>query len=206
MHLVPGHSGAHQRDAGLIGFQHQLVQSTLFGAEATVDREGPGDVTGVAGQLTAGINQHQLPILDGRIVVDVVQNAAVGTTTHDRRVGLEAGPCSGTMAQDSSFQLILMDTRPGQTHRRAVGLGGDLRRTAHHRQLLFILEQPHLVQQVVQQHQLLRSLRSLTCPGAYRVEPATDPAIHVLVAAQGIKDAPGRLPAGGAPDRRSLPG
>ncbi len=51
-------AGAHDRNGRLLRRQHQAVEIALLGAEATVDREGAGDVAVVVvGDRTAGIDQ-----------------------------------------------------------------------------------------------------------------------------------------------------
>lgn len=94
----------------------QIMQRALFGGEAAVDREGPGDITGVAAVLGAGIDQDQIAIVRARVVVAVMQDAAVGTGTDDAAVG-RTGIIGTEHPLQIGLQFVLMDARPRRASR-----------------------------------------------------------------------------------------
>src|SRR5690606_37037143 len=129
--LVPVRAGAGGLTRGGLGGEHDLIHVALRAGEAAIDREGPGDVGGVAVELAARVDQQQVAVVEALIVFDVVQHAGVGAAGDDAGVGgrLAAGGAEGV--QQFGFDLEFVAARAGGAHGAAVGVGGDLRGAAH---------------------------------------------------------------------------
>ncbi len=83
-----------RRDARRLGCEDQVVDPALHIGEVSVDRQGPGDVAGVAGVgLGPGVQQQQLPLPHRAVVAHPVQGA-----------GVRAGPGDGLEAQPVALQ------------------------------------------------------------------------------------------------------
>ena len=98
--LVPVVAGAGGIDGGVLGFQHDVVEHFLFRGKPAVDREGAGDIGGVTLVLATGIDQHQIAVVEGRAVLDVVEEAAVGAAADDGAVGGKLGAGHGELVLD----------------------------------------------------------------------------------------------------------
>ena len=86
MGLIPAVPGTNYRHGGFLRGQHDLVDRPLLRAELAIGREGTGDIAGVAIELAAGVDQHQIAIADLCRILGVMQDAAVDAGRHDRRV------------------------------------------------------------------------------------------------------------------------
>lgn len=92
-------AGLGERDQLHLDAQHHLVDLLLHGAEAPVDRERARNVRGVAAELGAGIDQHQLARLHELVVGNVVQDCRVVARADDRQVRLVKQAASRTINQ-----------------------------------------------------------------------------------------------------------
>src|SRR6202030_3104217 len=101
----------------------------LLGGEATVDREGAGDVGGIALQLATRIHQQQVAVGERLVVLPVVKDAAVTAAAPDR-VGGRGRIVAPEFVQPLRHHLVLGGTGAAETHRPLVCLGGDARRGA----------------------------------------------------------------------------
>ena len=146
MGLVPVRAGAGGLARGGLGGEHDLIHVALRAGEAAIDREGPGDVGGVAVELAARVDQQQVAVIEALIVFDVVQHAGVGAAGDDAGVGgrLAAGGAEGV--QQLGFDLEFVAARAGGAHGAAMGVGGDLRGAAHGGEFRSVLDEAHLVE------------------------------------------------------------
>ncbi len=120
-------------------------------------------------------------------VLVVVQDAAVGAAADDRVVG-DVGLVPMEFVQQLGHHLVLGDAGPGLLHRADVGADGDLRRALHHGRLGPALEQPHVVQRVLQRHELLRAVDAVLGLAAQRVHPADDALVEIVIHAHRVVD------------------
>src|SRR2546430_6158774 len=170
MRLVPVVAGARTRDRRLVGLQHYFVDRALLGGEATVDREGAGDVGGIALELATRVHQQQIPVGERLVVLPVVQNAAVTAAAHDRVVG-GVGIVAPEFVQQLRHHLIFGGAGAAEAHRPLVCPRGDARASAQQRELVPRLVEPHVVQHVIERHELLRRGGPAAGPGG----PSTCP-------------------------------
>ncbi len=82
--------------------------------------------------------------------------------------------------------LVLGGPRTAEAHRPLVGPGGDVRRGAHQVELGARLEQAHVVQHVVQGHELRRRMAAIARLGAQAVHPADHALVELRVDAHGV--------------------
>ncbi len=184
---IPRVSGVDLLDAGQLRRQHQLVKRFLFTGEATVYREGPGDVGGVTLQFRTGVDQQQIPVPQLGIVLGVMQNAAVGAATDDGRVR-GAAPILPKYILQLGFHLKLRSAGPRTAHRPTMGFGRYGAGPAHDLQLRRTLDQPHLVQQMVEADELPWRGDAGACPAAYLIDPGHKTLVEGAVAAHGVVD------------------
>src|SRR5688572_18117732 len=85
--LVPVVARLHTLDGGVVGLEHDVVQRALLGREPAVDGKGARDVGGIAIHFATRVYQQQVAIPESRVVLAVMQDAAVGATADDRQVG-----------------------------------------------------------------------------------------------------------------------
>ena len=71
----------------LLRCMHQVIQRALRAGVFAVCGEGAGDVAGIAVQLAAGVDQHQVPRAHRGYIGAVVQHAGVGAGSHDGAIG-----------------------------------------------------------------------------------------------------------------------
>jgi hypothetical protein len=102
--VIVGERGArvYRGNGRLLRRQDDLVDLALLGVEASVDRKGARDVGGVAGDLAAGVDQDQRSSRQQLVVFDVVQDAGVGTTGDDGRVGVAVGAAAAELVASSA--------------------------------------------------------------------------------------------------------
>ena len=120
-------------------------------------------------------------------VLVVVQDAAVGAAAHDRVVR-DVGLVPMEFVQQLGHHLVLGDPGPGLLHRADVRADGDLRRALHHGRLGPALEQPHVVQRVLERDELLRAVDAVLGLAAQRVHPADDALVEIVVHAHRVVD------------------
>src|SRR5690554_4829312 len=106
--MIPVITGPYRINGGVLGIQNHVIQSFLFRAELAADREGAGNVGGVAVQLTTGIDQHQVTFFQRCAVLDVMQDAAVSATANDRRISGGTGTVFHKGMDQLGFQAIFM--------------------------------------------------------------------------------------------------
>src|SRR5690606_35729501 len=186
--FVPVVAGAGGVDGGVLGFQHDVVEHLLLGGKPAVDREGAGDIGSVTLVLTAGVDQHQIAVVEGGAVLDVVENAAVGAAPDDGAVGGKFRPGHGELVLDLRLQLVLVHPRLADPHGAAVGAGGDLAGPGHHLELAGALVQAHFVDQVVEVDEFRRGNGARPGPGADGIHPLHQLAVEILVLAHGVVD------------------
>ena len=143
MHSFSTKARGHRSHRRFLSRQHQLVEGTLLATEATVDREGAGNVAVVVIIKGAtGIDQQQITVVQRGVVGDVMQHAGVVAAGHDRAVGRASGTLLQEMLLNHGLHLPLVKARPHHLASQLVGLGRDPRRLTHALQLLGALAQP----------------------------------------------------------------
>ena len=193
--VVEARTGLGGCDGGVLAGQHQVVQRALRGGELAIGRESAGDVAGVAVQLAACVNQHQLPIAHRRGIGPVVEYARIGACCDDGAIGgvLRAAFAEGV--QQLGIEVVFTHILPGTQHagrplhRADMGLGADLAGAAHDVQLMRVLDEAHLVEQGAHIALLRWAQRSVTHAGAHGVEPALHPRRQARVRGEGVPDA-----------------
>jgi len=140
-------AGLRRLDAGELSAQHDLVDRALRRAEAPVHRERARDVGGHVAVLAAGVDQQEVPVLHAPRVLDVVEDAGVGSRGHDRRIGVARGAVDAEDVLEHRLHLVLVHARPRRAHRLGVGVAADRTRAAQPRQLRLALAQSQIMQQ-----------------------------------------------------------
>ena len=190
MRLVPALAGGDVLAGFQVGLEHQLVDGLLFRRETPADREGAGDVAGVAVDLAAGVDQHQIAGVERGVILPVVQNAGVAAPGDDRAVSRQTRTALAEFVFQLGFQLVLVQPGAAGAHGAHVGTGGHLRGVAHDLQLRRGLAQAQRMQQLVDSDELARRRHALAYLGAHVVGPAQYPQVEAVVLADGVVDPP----------------
>ena len=184
--LVPVVASFGRLGRGAIGREHDLVELALRLAEPAVDRERARDVGRVHLKLAAGVDQHELAVLELRVVRAVVEHAGVRAGRDDRRIRA-LGAVAPEFVQELGLELVFVHAGPDRLHRAPVCRDRDLRGAAHRARLRPALEQPHLVQQVVERDELARRVAALALR-VQRLDEREQPLVE-LVGAERVVDA-----------------
>ncbi len=161
---IVGHSRLALSDGRLLGVEDNLVDGSLCFAELAVHRPGACDVAGVAVDFTAGVNQDEFTSGNLGIVLVVVQDGGVVSTSNDARVGpLRAVVLEATL--DDRLQLVFANAGVGVPHRFDVRCRGDSGRMAHLFDFRIRLDESHLAEQRARVTQVHRAC-SKTLPVA----------------------------------------
>jgi hypothetical protein len=120
----------------LLGLVDRAVGLGLLGRELAADREGAGDVGGVAAVLRSGVDHHQLALAQQPGVVVPVQDRAVRAAAHDGAVGEAGGPARRERILDLPLHVALAGACHGGPGGRLVALPGDRHGLLQQRQLL----------------------------------------------------------------------
>ncbi len=183
--VVPVIAGAHARDGRAVRLQHHLVNRALLGREAAVDGQRAGDVGGVALELAAGVHQQQVAVVERLVVVAVMQDAAVRAAADDRVIG-GVGVVTPELVQQLGHHLVLGGARAAEAHDALMRLRGDARAGAQQLELAPRLVEAHVVQHVIERHELLRRVAAVARLGAQAVDPAHHALVEVRVHAHGV--------------------
>ena len=186
--LVPVRPGPDLRDRRLLRLQHHLVDGPLPAAVAAADGKRARDVGGVVVELAARVDQEQLAVLHLAAVLAVVQHAGIGPAADDRVVG-DVGAAAVELVQDLRHHLVFHAARPRRRGGAPVRGAGDLRRAAHGDQLGAALGEAHLVQRMVERHELVRRVHAVPALGAKLVDPADHALVELRVRAHGVEHA-----------------
>ena len=185
---VPVFTGGDFLERRFLGGQHQLVDSLLLGRKGTADREGAGDVAGVAVDLAGGVDQHQIAVFQQRVVLAVMQDAGVFAGSDDRAVGRHLRAALAELVIQLGFQAVLIQSGAAGLHGAYVGTGGNVGSGLHHLHFRRRLVQAHVMQQVVEGDKLIRWLRTLARLGADHVDPLHQMTVEFLMDAEGVID------------------
>ena len=185
--LVPGIAGLHFADRRELRREHHLVGVALRRAEPAVHREAARHVRGVTVELAASVDQQQVAVAQRRIVEDVVQHAGIRPPGDDRPVRGELRAAAPELVQQLGFDLVLVASRARRLHRAPVRAGGDARRAPHHRELVRVLDQAHVVDQSAHVVHAIGGRDACARAGAHSVQPVHRPRIPVRVGAEGVE-------------------
>jgi hypothetical protein len=141
------HAGARRVDRRLLGGQHDVVQRALRGREAAVRRERAGDVRRVAVELAGGVDQDQVAVARGRVAGRIVKHARVRAGRDDRPVRGRLRAVLAERVQQLGLEFVFADAGAARLHRAAMCERRDVRGARHDRQLVFVLHEPHVVEQ-----------------------------------------------------------
>ena len=173
--------------------QHQIVNGTLRRGECAVGRKGARDVAGVAVELAARINQHQIARLNGRVARLIVQHAGIAARRHDIAVGgkLRAVLAEGVL--QFGFQMVFAHIAARAQHGRTglhgafVGVGRDVAGAADDVKLVRIFDQAHFIQHAAQVHVPRRKDHAITHPRAHLAQPGFHARGQPLVGGKGVR-------------------
>ena len=144
-HFLNGGAGAEQFKRAFQRGEHNVVNLALCRGEFAADREGAGDIAGIAFVFAARVNQHQIARAHFAFVLGVVQDAAVFARAHNGVVGGKARAVAVELMLNFAFQLILKHARAAHLHRAGVGQRGNFARAAQHFNLFSGFKQAHLM-------------------------------------------------------------
>ncbi|MCY1397965.1 hypothetical protein D9M71_129890 [compost metagenome] len=187
--LVPVLARGNFVEGGFLGAEHQFVDGLLLGGEGAADREGAGDVAGVAVDLAGRIDQHQIAVLEHVVVLAVVQDAGIAAGRDDRAVGRQLGAPLAELVVKLGLQVVLVQPCTAGLHGTHMGSCGDFRSLAHHRDLASRLDQAHLMQAVVEGDELGGHRGAMACLAAHVVDPADQLAVELGVDTHGVVNA-----------------
>ena len=108
-------------------------------------------------ELAARVDQHEVAVDELRVVRPVVQDTRVRARRDDRRIrALRA--VAAELVQEFGLELVFLHPGPAGTHGARVRADRDARGLAHHARLRAALEEPHLVQQMIERDELARGV------------------------------------------------
>ena len=177
-------AGARLIDCGQLRRQHDLVDILLRRTEFAVDRKSAGNVRSVAVEFAAGIDQQQLAVVEARVVFHVMQHAGIGAAGNDAGVRRKTAAMAIELVQQLGLDLVFEHPRAGETHRPRMCIARHDSSAAHRRQLVFVLEQTHFVDQHAQVDDFLRRLHAGAGAAAHLVQPADHACIPGWVGAE----------------------
>ena len=120
-------AGAHLVDGRELRFQHDFVDRALRRREPAADRKGAGDVRGVVVVFAARIEQQQVAVAQGLIVVAVVHDAGIGAAADDGVVG-NVRIVRAKLVQQFGHHLVFHAPGTRKAHGAAMCAHRDLRR------------------------------------------------------------------------------
>src|SRR5690606_19174277 len=136
----------------------------------------------------ARVYQYQVAVADLAAVLGVVQDAGVAPCGNNRGIGRGTAAVAHEGMLQLGLQLVLVHPRAAHLHGADVGFGGDIPGRLHDADFRRALVQAHVVQQVVQRHELLRRLGAHARLAADGVDPPSQAHIEFLVGAHGVID------------------
>src|SRR5581483_7890008 len=119
--------------------EHGLVDLALLGRELARDGERARHVGGVAAALAGRIDEDEVARLHAAAVLVVVKNAGIGTTAHDRGVGLRLAAEEAASALEEPLDLVLEAPVADRARAADVSDGRDLGGAAHEPDLVLVL-------------------------------------------------------------------
>ncbi len=125
-------AGRDMLEGFFVGSQDQFINSFLLGRKAAADRKGAGDVAGVAINFTAGVYQHQVAILEQRVVLTVVQDASVLSGRDDGTVSRHLRSAFAELVIQLGFEMVFVESSTAGLHGTDMGARGDFRSVLHH--------------------------------------------------------------------------
>ena len=179
-------AGRCDSDGGSLGGEDDLVNVLLRWREATIDRKSAGDVGSVALHFAAGVDQHQRVIVQGLVVLDVMQHAGVGAAGDDGRVGVAVGAAFAKFVGQFGFQLVFGHARAAGVHGAGVPGAGDVGGALHGGQFGVVLEQAHGIEFGAQIMDRARRPLAGAGLGADFVQGPGDARIPGVVVADGV--------------------
>src|SRR5690606_35523619 len=174
--IVPMIARAHLFDGSVLRLEDDFVDGALFRAEAPAHRKRPGDVRGVQIVLTTRVDQDQIAFSKWPVIVTIVEDAGVRSAADNRMVG-DIDVVAMELVQELRHHFVLHATWPHEAHCPLVRGDRNLCRATHGGELGPRLEQPHVMQQMIQRNELLRRLYT----GARLRLEAAHPADHTLI-------------------------
>ena len=126
--------------------------------------------------LGTGVDEQQIAVPQPIGVLGVVQRAGVHTAGHDGRIRRSPAPGAGEHVQQLRLDLVLAHSRAADAHGALMGGGAHLGRLRHHADLRLALEQPHLVDEVIEHDEFAQA------PARSRAAAhPSDPGEHALI-------------------------
>jgi hypothetical protein len=116
-----------------------------------------------------------------------VEDAAVGAAAHDRQIG-QVGVVAPELVHHLGRDLVFPLARRAGAHGAYVGLGRDAGGGAHRLDLGAALEQAHVVEHVIERHDLERRVAPVARLGAQAVHPAHDSLVEFRMRAHRIEN------------------
>lgn len=127
MNLFQRRARTNRLDGRLLRFQDRIVQRGLRFGKMPAHGPGPGQIAGVAVQLAARVDQHQIPGAQPLAPRRVVQTASSGPVRHDGVVSHARGSAVPAAHLEAPRDDLLRLAFPGGAHQFQVSLPRDLR-------------------------------------------------------------------------------
>ena len=170
----------------MIRLEHDVVQRALLGREASVDRERARDVRGITIHFTSGIYQQQIAGAKRGVILAVMQDAAVRATADDGQVR-KVGVVYAKFVHHLGGDFVFAFTRLAGLHGPHMRTRGDARGFAHGVHFGAALEQAHVVQHVIERHDLLRGVAAVARLRTQPIHPADHALIELRMRAHGVE-------------------
>ena len=187
MRLIPMVARTHLVDGRQLRLQHHVVDRTLHRGEFAAHREGAGDIRRIVVVFTTGIEQQQITVAQGLIVVAIVHDAGIGAAPDDGLVG-DVGVVRAEFVQHFRHHLVLHAARTGEANGAAVGADCDLRRATQTGLFRPALVQTHIIKHMVERDEFLRAACALAGQRLESIDPAQDAGIEIHMGSHGVED------------------
>ncbi len=122
------------------------------------------------------------------VVVDVMQDAGVGTAGDDRGIGMSVGSASAKLIGEFGLEFVFGHSRSAGAHGADVASRGDVRGLAHGVDLVRILGQSHLVENAPQVADFVWCARAVAALGAHRIQCVGDSLVPVRVVTERVPE------------------
>lgn len=167
---------------------HELVDITLGRAEATAGRVGSRNISMIHPHLGPRVDQNQVGLPDPTGVVDVVEHAAVGATSHDRIKARTRRPPDAERGFDGSLHDPFTRARPHFPGASPMTLDRDGARVTDGRQLVRILHDAEIVEDLARIHDRSGAAAHPPTAGSGTSQPFEHQAVDIASATQSIED------------------
>ena len=103
-------------NGSLLRGQYQVIKFALCRAEFAVGRKRARNVTGIAVEFTARIDQNQVATQNRRSICAVVQHTCIGTAGHNGAISWVLRAVLAKFVKQLGVQMVFTDVLPCSQH------------------------------------------------------------------------------------------